>query len=122
MNIEKLQQIRIEGGQRQRSSRPYLLVFATVLIVTAGAAYFAMPGGEGDRRVFKGSEQVKVNSTSAPAATAATPAPKAAAPAPDASGFVLTVSGYIVNRERIEISPRFLGMVKWIGVKKGETV
>ena len=38
------------------------------------------------------------------------------------SGFVLTVSGYIINRERIEISPRFLGMVKWIGVKKGDTV
>src|ERR1043165_724177 len=35
---------------------------------------------------------------------------------------VLTVSGYIVNRERIEISPRFLGVVKWIGVKKGDVV
>jgi len=31
---------------------------------------------------------------------------------------MLTVSGYIVNRERIEISPRFLGLVTWIGVKK----
>src|SRR6185312_4191459 len=35
---------------------------------------------------------------------------------------VLTVSGYIINRERIEISPRFLGLVKWIGVKKGDAV
>ena len=35
---------------------------------------------------------------------------------------VLTVNGYIINRERIEISPRFLGMVKWIGVKKGDAV
>ena len=35
---------------------------------------------------------------------------------------MLTVSGYIVNRERIEISPRFLGVVKWIGVKKGDAV
>src|SRR5207245_2871321 len=35
---------------------------------------------------------------------------------------VLTVSGYIVNRERIELSPRFLGVVKWIGVKKGDAV
>jgi len=34
----------------------------------------------------------------------------------------LTVSGYIVNRERIELSPRFLGVVKWIGVKKGDAV
>jgi HlyD family secretion protein len=35
---------------------------------------------------------------------------------------ILTVSGYIINRERIEISPRFMGMVKWIGVKKGDIV
>jgi HlyD family secretion protein len=35
---------------------------------------------------------------------------------------VLEPSGYIVNRERIEISPRFLGVVKWIGVKKGDAV
>jgi HlyD family secretion protein len=34
----------------------------------------------------------------------------------------LTVSGYIVNRERIEISPRFMGVVQWIGVKKGDAV
>lgn len=36
--------------------------------------------------------------------------------------IVLTVSGYIINRKRIEISPRFLGVVKWIGVKKGDAV
>ena len=35
---------------------------------------------------------------------------------------MLTVSGYIINRERIEISPRFMGQVKWIGVKKGDAV
>jgi HlyD family secretion protein len=35
---------------------------------------------------------------------------------------LLTVSGYIINRERIEISPRFQGVVKWIGVKKGDAV
>jgi HlyD family secretion protein len=35
---------------------------------------------------------------------------------------VLTVSGYIIARERIEISPRFMGVVQWIGVKKGDAV
>ena len=35
---------------------------------------------------------------------------------------MLTVSGYIINRERIELSPRYLGVVKWIGVKKGDAV
>src|SRR5262249_30547779 len=65
--------------------------------------------------------------------TGAVPAhpPAAAAPfqntnsAPAAQAgdrVVLTVSGYIVNRERIEISPRFLGVVKWIGVKKCDVV
>ena len=38
------------------------------------------------------------------------------------AGSVLTVSGYLVARERIELSPRFLGVVTWIGVKKGDSV
>ena len=33
-----------------------------------------------------------------------------------------SVSGYIVNHERIELSPRFMGLVQWIGVRKGDTV
>ena len=35
---------------------------------------------------------------------------------------MLTVSGYVIPRERIEISPKFQGTVKWIGVKKGDEV
>lgn len=35
---------------------------------------------------------------------------------------LLTVSGYIIPRERIEISPRFMAEVEWIGVKKGDKV
>lgn len=62
-------------------------------------------------------------------------APGGAAPAAASSGdtnapakpaqpgdVVLTVSGYVIPRERIEISPRFQGTVKWIGVKKGDFV
>lgn len=41
---------------------------------------------------------------------------------PKANGAVLTVSGYIIPRERIELSPKFMGTVKWIGVKKGDRV
>lgn len=37
-------------------------------------------------------------------------------------GPVLTVSGYVIPRERIEISPKFMGTVTWIGVKKGDAV
>ena len=37
-------------------------------------------------------------------------------------GILLTTSGYIINRERIELSPRFVGIVRWIGAKKGDPV
>jgi len=58
-------------------------------------------------------------------AATATPAPAAApvSPATAKSGdTVLTASGYIINRERIELSPRMMGAVTWIGVKKGDLV
>ena len=54
--------------------------------------------------------------------------PTAAAPVAVTNGpvkagdTVLTVSGYVIPRERIEISPRFQGTVKSIGVKKGDQV
>jgi len=50
------------------------------------------------------------------------PAPKDSSATTPSNDSMLTVSGYIINRERIEISPRFLGVVKWIGVKKGDAV
>ncbi len=40
----------------------------------------------------------------------------------ETTGPLLTVSGYIIAHERIELSPRFLGVVRWIGVKKGDSV
>ena len=41
---------------------------------------------------------------------------------PKPSDAVLTVSGYIIPQARIEITPRFQGIVQWIGVKKGDRV
>lgn len=35
---------------------------------------------------------------------------------------VLTVSGYVIPRERIELSPRFMGTVRHIHVRKGDRV
>ncbi|MCU0788099.1 MAG: efflux RND transporter periplasmic adaptor subunit, partial [Verrucomicrobia bacterium] len=43
-------------------------------------------------------------------------------PARSGDGVVLTVSGYIINGTRIELSPRFMGVVNWIGVEKGDSV
>ncbi|MBK8475914.1 MAG: efflux RND transporter periplasmic adaptor subunit [Opitutaceae bacterium] len=103
-------------------------IFLVVTLALAAAAYFAWPKTGGERRVV-GADTAK------PAATASAPvvAPSPSHPAggessPPAAETVrganalLTVSGYIINRERIEISPRFQGVVAWIGVKKGDAV
>ena len=60
----------------------------------------------------------------AEAAPASSPAPSntVAAAGSTCSGAVLTVSGYVIPRERIEISPRFMGTVRSIAVKKGDAI
>jgi HlyD family secretion protein len=125
MNTAKLQSIRIEPAERRRKQGATRVIFAVVLAAAATAGYFAWPKEGDDKRIFKG--KTKVASADAAAEIAATPAPKAtpapvAAEGPKPDGVVLTISGYIVNRERIEISPRMMGQVKWIGARKGDLV
>jgi HlyD family secretion protein len=73
--------------------------------------------------VVKAADTSATNSSTKKSANTGTATSASTNPAVDhSSDFVLTVSGYIVNRERIEISPRFMGVVKWIGVKKGDPV
>ena len=117
---------------KRRPKRAVKTIFAIVIIAAAAAIYFARPKAEGDHRVFGNDPYAKTKGESAapkqtPAAQAneattkpTTPEPTPAADSP--ANALLTVSGYIVNRERIAISPRFQGIVKWIGVKKGDTV
>ena len=115
MDPEKLRALQIQPEAKERSKRSLWFIFLGIALVTAGAVYFAWPREGDDRRFFGGSKARPAASTSASAI------PSTNAPGrPD--GSVLTVSGYIVNRERIEISPRFMGQVRWIGVKKGDTV
>jgi HlyD family secretion protein len=103
-------------------------IFAVVAIVTLAAVFFARPKAGDDMRVLKNSTSPPPStSNSGGLASSASAAPTAPATTvsstPVISGdVVLTVSGYIINRERIELSPRFMGVVKWIGVKKGDTV
>ena len=124
MNTDRLQTIRIEPAQRQRAAGAPWLIFGSVLAITAMAAYFAWPKAGDDRRVFHGSAQAGAAATPAPAAAVATAAANRESKIenPKSESPVLTVSGYIINRERIEISPRMMGQVKWIGVKKGDLV
>ena len=84
-------------------------IFATLglLLILCAVAYLATRGT--DARVVADGKAVPAP-TNAPAAEALP------------SDATLTVSGYVIPRERIEISPRFQGTVKWIGVKKGDVV
>jgi HlyD family secretion protein len=137
MTEEKLQQLRIASAQKRRSRTPLWLIFGGVLGVTGAVAYFAVPRAGDDVRsgllsnreaaTQKAGEDMaarnqmldtKRRTTNAPAvSTAAKPASEARV-----DGSVLTAPGYIIARERIEVSPRFMGVVKWVGVKKGDSV
>jgi HlyD family secretion protein len=112
MSTDKLKNLKIEPEAKRRPQRAFWGILILVAAVILIAVCFARPRAEDNRRLA-GSSKPATNSI--PAA-----APANAASTPD--DVVLTVSGYIINRERIEISPRFLGVVKWIGVKKGDAV
>ncbi len=96
------------------------LIFLVIGLITVATLVLAWPRASDNIRKLK-----IVGGGSAPESLAAAAAlPETNSPATSATDdrFTLTVSGYIINRERIEISPRFLGIVKWIGVKKGDLV
>jgi RND family efflux transporter MFP subunit len=125
MNVERLRSIHIGPEQRRRQQRGIWLIFGIVAGLAAAAGWMAWPRADDDRRVYRGDKKVKASEAApAPAASApAAPAPASAALAPSSRAeVVLTTSGYIVNRERIEISPRMMGLVTWLGVKKGDAV
>ncbi len=127
MNAEKLKSLEIDRTQKSRPQGMLWAIFAVVAIVTLAAVFFARPKAGDDMRVLKNSTTTTSTSNSGGLVSSASAAPMApsttASSAPVVSGdVVLTVSGYIINRERIELSPRFMGVVKWIGVKKGDAV
>lgn len=116
MNTDKLKGLQIEPQQKQRTQKTLWIIVVTVVVVLVLALFVAQPWAKDSRDTKKVESAGKTVSTNTPATTTAT------TPASNADGKVLTVNGYIINRERIEISPRFLGVVKWIGVKKGDAV
>jgi RND family efflux transporter MFP subunit len=134
MTPDKLQSLRIPTEAKTRSQNSVWIIFVVVFAIAAGAVFLAWPR-ESDkvRTVGKKPAPAKnASSESLPAAASSTTStsggsestrPAASAtPAPKPGASILTVSGYIINRERIELSPRFMGMVRWIGVKKGDSV
>lgn len=128
MNEDKLQQLRIAAEHKRRSTGPLWLIVVGAVLLTATAVYFAVPRAADSIRT--GGKSGAASATTGAATNAARPASSGTpAPLPDPAsqagrvqGSVLTVSGYLVARERIELSPRFMGVVKWIGVSKGDAV
>jgi HlyD family secretion protein len=112
MKPEDLDKLRIP--KEQRSSRGVFTAFIYVAVALAllVSAWFAWPRASDSKRL--------VAQTKPHFSEAATLAPEASSASP--SDSLLTTSGYIINRERIELSPRFVGTVRWIGVKKGDPV
>jgi len=120
MNPNKLNELHIQREYKRRPRGALWAIFGGVALIFGIALFLARPSPEDERRVHKGRANAVTSSVSAAPNLAMS---QATNPPPEKrDGVVLTVSGYIVNRERIELSPRFLGVVKWIGVKKGDAV
>jgi HlyD family secretion protein len=125
MTPDKLQSLRIPAEAKDRSQKSVWLIFLLVAAAAGVALFFAWPR-ESDKVRTAGDKAAKAasNKKDEPivAVSSSNVSTAAVTPAAKSGASLLTVSGYIINRERIEISPRFMGMVTWIGVKKGDVV
>jgi len=124
----KLAQLAMDPQAKRRSSSTTVTIFVVVgvLVVVAllvwkpwtkEGARFATGDGRTEERAVNGAEAAAVGASASGPLEANARTSNAVS-----DDVVLIVSGYIVNRERIEISPRFMGVVNWIGVKKGDAV
>ena len=108
---DQLRQLIIPSEKKvRRRSGPVLIIVIVLSVVLTTAAIY----------LFTRHKDQPVSPEKSGAGAQLT-APGPAQP-PKPGDAVLTVSGYIIPRARIEISPRFQGTVKWIGVKKGDPV
>ncbi len=139
----KVSQLRIAPDAKRRSQGTLWTIFFVVAVLALTAVGLWRPWETESRRVISGSSSSQrtstdkaptpqarpassdtARSTSSSDSTSSTGAAGSASSTgnPSRDDVVLTVSGYIINRERIELSPRFMGQVRWIGVKKGDVV
>jgi HlyD family secretion protein len=126
VNADKLKSLQIDRTQKSRPHGMLWTIFILVIGLTLAAVFFAWPKASDKVRLLKNSANPAASAAASIGDTAAASTPASAkdpgASQTKSSDVVLTVSGYIINRERIEISPRFMGVVNWIGVKKGDAV
>lgn len=114
MKRDDLEKLRIPREQRSSRGSHAILIFLAIAFILVAAAWFAWPRVSDSKRL--------VSQTQPQQTDAAAPRPVSSPALPDQNGILLTTSGYIINRERIELSPRFVGIVRWIGAKKGDPV
>lgn len=141
MKKENIQQLKIPQHAKQRSRSVVGLIYGMIAILLATASWFAWPRSGDDQRILGETEGGQRNA----AATGITKFDETSVmqqrqgvvsmqedvsmiegqvniESASIQDSLLTVSGYIINRERIELSPRFMGVVKVINVKKGDAV
>jgi HlyD family secretion protein len=106
---QTLSELRIQPAKKARKRTGPLIMIAIVLLAIVACIAVYSSTRKSDR------ESVPSKSI---AGSVASPTPAPSKP----GDVVLTVSGYVIPRERIEISPRFQGTVRWIGVRKGDAV
>jgi RND family efflux transporter MFP subunit len=104
-------------------------LFVFIAVVTAASIFVARPWEtEGLRNVRKSAKASEPRNSAGTAKTESSGSPVVSSvptivpPKPEEQGVVLKVTGYIINRERIELSPRTMNEVRWIGVRKGDRV
>ncbi|MDX2111333.1 MAG: efflux RND transporter periplasmic adaptor subunit [Verrucomicrobiota bacterium] len=127
MNPSKLDALKIDRTQKKRPIGSVLTIFIVVGLSLAVAVYYAWPRKADSERFIGAAGKVATPAVTGKEATSIpTTGPKPTLtkqqPATSADSPEFVVSGYIINRERIEVSPRFQGVVEWIKVKKGDLV
>jgi len=113
MKDDNLKRLKIEPAERRRSNAATWLIFGVIALLTAAAAFLAWTRKHDSVRVIGSARTATAPATNSPV-------PPAGEKIED--DVILTVSGYIINRERIELSPRFVGTVKSISVRKGDRI
>src|SRR5687767_4999218 len=130
MTSDKLHSLSIPADAKKRSQKSLWLIFFVVFGAAGAAVFFAWPR-ESDKvrtvgdRAAQAAAAKNNSSSSTPSKNAAGSSEAALvsrANSTPSGEVVLEVTGYVIPRERIELSPRFMGTVKWIGVKKGDAV
>lgn len=123
MNADKIKELQLAPNDKRRPGHPAAVIVIVVLVISGIAAFYAWPRQKDSQRLtLNQSASQSPDSLTNSSAALNTNSPPATSPSRNSDDSVLTVSGYIINRERIELSPRYLGTVTWIGVKKGDAV